>query len=201
MCIMKSMKRSYQLKQRAQSRDRTRQRIVDAAIALHQSKGLAATTISDIAERAKVGKVTVYRHFPDEAALVGACSGQYFQRHPLPDTEDWRRIGDAHERLRLGLREAYRYHRATEAMMAQVLSEARGLPIMEPYNAHWRRAVEILVEPWSASTIDKVLLKAGLALALTFETWHLLVRSEGLTDAQAIELMMRLTCDCRPMAP
>ena len=186
------MKRSYQLKQRAQNRNRTRQRIVDAAIALHQSKGLAATTIGDIAERAKVGKVTVYRHFPDEAALVGACSGQYFQHHPLPDIEDWRRIGDAHERLLLGLRETYRYHRATEAMMARVLSEARDLPIMEPYHAHWKRAAEILAEPWSASTIDKVLLNAGLALALTFETWHTLVRSEGLTDAQAIELMMRL---------
>lgn len=194
------MKRSYHLKQRAQSRDRTRQKIVEAAIALHQSKGLAATTISDIAERAKVGKVTVYRHFPDEAALVGACSGQYFQRHPLPDIEGWRRIGDACERLRLGLRETYRYHRETEAMMAQVLAEARDLPIMEPYHAHWRHAAEVLAEPWSASITDKVLLNAGLALALTFETWHLLVRAEGLTDDRAIELMMRLTCDC-PTTP
>ena len=178
-----------------------RQKIVDAAIALHQAKGLAATSISDIAKRAKVGKVTVYRHFPDEAALVGACSGQYFQRHPLPEIEAWRRIGDARKRLRVGLQETYSYHRSTEAMMARVLSEARDLPIVEPYHAHWRRAVEILAEPWSASTIDKVLLDAGLAVALTFETWHLLVRSEGLTDAQAIELMMRLTCDCPTTSP
>ena len=195
LCIMNFMKRSYQLKKRAQTRDRTRQRIVDAAIALHQSKGLAATTIGDIAGRAKVGKVTVYRHFPDEAALVSACSGQYFRLHPLPDVEDWRRIGDAHERLRLGLRETYRYHRETEAMMARVLSEARDLPIMEPYHAHWRRAAEILAEPWSTSMRDKALLNAALALTLAFETWHLLVRSERLSDVQAIELMMRLTCD------
>jgi len=114
---MKSMKRPYQLKRRAESQDRTRQKIVDAAIALHQSKGLAATTVEDIARRAKVGKVTVYRHFPDEVALVGACSGQYFQRHPLPDIEDWRNIGDPPERLRRGLRDTYRYHRETEAMM------------------------------------------------------------------------------------
>jgi AcrR family transcriptional regulator len=199
-CIVNIMKRSYQLKRRAESRDRTRQKIVDAAIALHQSKGLAATSVGDIAERAKVGKVTVYRHFPDEAALVGACSGQYFQRHPFPDIEEWRGIGDASERLRRGLRDSYRYHRATEPMMTRVLAEARDLPLMAPYHAYWRGAADILAAAWpvSASARDKALLKAGLALALGFDSWHLLVRGQGLTDDQAIELMMRLTSDCPP---
>ena len=199
-CITNIMKRSYQLKRRAEAQGRTRQKIVDAAIELHQSKGLAATTVGDIAQRAKVGKVTVYRHFPDEAALVGACSGQYFQRHPLPDIEDWRRIGDASERLRHGLRDTYRYHRETEPMMIQVLAEARDLPIMDPYHAHWRRAADILADPWSASARDKAPLNAALALALAFDTWHLLVRAQRLTDNQAIELMIRLTCDCPPNA-
>lgn len=200
MSIMKSMKRPYQLKRRAESQDRTRQKIVDAAIALHQSKGLAATTVEDIARRAKVGKVTVYRHFPDEVALVGACSGQYFQRHPLPDIEDWRNIGDPPERLRRGLRDTYRYHRETEAMMSRILPEARGLPVMAPYDDHWRRAADILAEPWPASPGGKALLKAGVALALAFDTWQLLARGQGLSDDQAIELMMRLTRDCPPGA-
>jgi AcrR family transcriptional regulator len=88
------MTRSYRLKRRAERQDQTRQKIVEAAIALHQDKGLAATTMADVAERAGVGRVTVYRHFPDEAALVGACSGQYFERHPLPDPELWLEIAD-----------------------------------------------------------------------------------------------------------
>lgn len=196
LCIANIMRRTYRLKRRAESQAQTRQKIVDAAIDLHQSKGLAATTVGDIAERAKVGKVTVYRHFPDEAALVGACSGKYFQRHPLPAIEDWRHIEDASERLRHGLHDTYRYHRETEPMMVRVLAEARELPIMAPYHAHWRRAVEILAEPWSASTRDKALLSAALALALTFETWHLLARTQHLSDNEAIELVMRLTGDC-----
>lgn len=198
MCIMKGMKRPYQLKRRAESQDRTRQKIVDAAIELHQAKGIAATSMGDIAEAAGVGKVTVYRHFADEAALVGACSGQYFHRHPLPDIEAWREVADAAERLRRGLHETYRYHRETEAMMARVLPEARGLPIMAPYDDHWRRAAEILTEPWPAKGRAGALLRAAIALALSFDSWRLLVRGQGLSDRQAADLMMRLAGDCPP---
>jgi AcrR family transcriptional regulator len=194
------MKRPYQLRQRAESQGRTRQKIIDAAIELHQAKGLVATSMSDIAARAKVGKVTVYRHFPDEAALVGACSGEYFQRHPFPDPEDWRGIRDASERLRRGLRDTYAYHRETEPMIARVLADARDLPVMVPYHTHWQRAADVLAAAWPAAARRKAPLRAALALALSFDTWRLLVRGQRLTDDQAIELMIRLTSDCRTTA-
>jgi len=189
--------RSYQLKRRAERQDGTRQKIVEAAIALHQDKGLAATTIADVAARAKVGRVTVYRHFPDEAALVGACSGQYLERHPFPDPEPWRSVTDPVEKVRRGLRETYAYHRETEPMMASVLAEARDRPLMAPYHAHWQRCAEILAAGWRLKAGRKAQLKAACALALSFDTWRLLVREQGLTDAQAIDLMLRLTCDCQ----
>ena len=198
MCITNIMTRSYQLKRRAENQDRTRQKIIDAAIELHQTKGLAATKVSDIAVRAEVGKVTVYRHFPDEAALVGACSGQYFKRHPLPEPELWRSIQDATARLRRGLRETYAYHRETEAMMTRIHAEASDHPVMAPYHAHWQRAADVLAAAWPATGHRKVLLHAALALALSFDTWRTLVRVQSLTDDQAIALMLRLTCDCPP---
>ncbi len=194
------MTRSYQLKRRAERQDRTRQKIVAAAIALHQEKGLAATTMSDVAERAKVGRVTVYRHFPDEAALVGACSGQYFERHPLPDPEPWRSVVNPAERLRRGLREIYAYHSETEPMMVSVLAEIRDLSVMAPYHAHWQRCAEVLATAWPLSGRRKEHLFAACALALSFNTWRTLVRGHGLTNAQAIDLMLRLTCDCRSNA-
>jgi AcrR family transcriptional regulator len=189
--------RSYQLKRRAERQDETRQRIVEAATALHQDKGLAATTMSDVAARAKVGRVTVYRHFPEEAALVGACSGQYFERHPFPDPEPWLAVDDSVERLRRGLRETYAYHRETEPMMASVLAEARDHPLMAPYHAHWQCCAEVLAAGWRLRGSRKAQLKAACALALSFGTWRMLVREQGFTDAQAIGLMLRLTCDCR----
>ena len=82
--------RTYQLKRRAERQDQTRQRIVDAAIALHTTVGPAWTTVSAIAERAGVQRHTVYSHFPDERALGLACSGCYVERSPLPDASTWR---------------------------------------------------------------------------------------------------------------
>jgi len=190
--------RSYQLKRRAERQDQTRQRIIEAAIELHQTVGPAATTVSEIAERAQVGRVTVYRHFPDEPTLARACSGQYFERHPFPDPDSWQAIADPVERLRTGLRETYAYHRATEAMITRILADARDHPVVAPYHAHWRHAADVLTEPWRERGRRRTLLRAGIALALSFDTWRTLTREQHLTDGQALELMLRLTCDCAP---
>jgi len=186
------MNRPYTLKKRAEAQAETRQSIVEATIALHQERGVAGTSVSDIAERAGVGKVTVYRHFPDEAALLSACSGQYFERHPLPDPEDWRAVNDPDARLRLGLAETYAFHRETAQMMARVLPELRGAPIMAPYDAHWRRAADVLLDAWPEARRSEEL-RAAIALALSFDAWRVLAQEQGLSDAQAADLMVRLT--------
>jgi AcrR family transcriptional regulator len=192
---MIEMSRSYQLKRRAERQDETRQRIVEAAIELHQTIGPAATTMSQIAERARVGRVTVYRHFPDESTLARACSGQYFERHPLPDPDAWQAIADPSERLRTGLTQTYAYHSATEAMMTRVLADARDHPVMAPYHAHWSRAADVLVTPWRRRGRRRKLLRAAIALALSFDTWRTLVREQLLESENALELMLRVTVD------
>lgn len=195
------MTRDYRLNERARRQAETRRKIVEAAIELHQAKGVAATSMRDIAERAGVGTVTVYRHFADDTALLEACSGTYLERHPLPDPEAWRGIPAPRERLREGLRQTYAYHRATEPMMASVLAEVSGLPAAAPYEAAWRRAAEVLLEAWPGPARCDMMLRAALALALRFETWQVLTGREGLSDAQAADLMVRLTCDCDDAAP
>ncbi len=195
---MNIMTRSYQLRQRAESQNRTRQKIVEAAIELHQTKGPAATSMADIAERAEVGKVTVYRHFPDDAEMINACSGLFFERHPFPDQEHWRSIPDASERFRQGLSDTYAYHRSTEAMMNHVMAEMRDDPLMAPYHDHWRQAADVLIAPWAMTGSRRKQLKAAITLALSFETWRALVQGNGLTESQAVDLMLCLTCECPP---
>lgn len=50
-------------------RERTRQRLYDAAVELIAERGYAATTVDQIAERAGVAKGTVYYNFAGKAAL------------------------------------------------------------------------------------------------------------------------------------
>ena len=189
------MARAYQQRRRADRHEETRQRIIEATIDLHPTVGPAATTLSDIAERAKVGRVTVYRHFPDEPTLSRACSGQYFERHPFPDLERWSAIPDAGERLRTGLLESYAYHRATEAMITHVLADARDHPVVEPYHAYWRNAADVLTEPWRRQGRRRTLLRAAIGLAIGFDAWRALARDQHLSDDQAVELMLRLASD------
>ncbi len=192
---MMSMSRTYELKKRAERQDETRRRIVEATIELHQTIGPNATSMAEIAERANVGRVTVYRHFPDEPTLALACSGLYFARHPFPDPAAWETISDPVERLRTGLSDSYAYHGETEAMITRVLADARDNPVVEPYHAHWRHAADVLTRPWRARGRRKTLLRAGIGLALSFDTWRTLRREQGLSDEQALELMLRLTRD------
>ena len=63
------MARKYELRERAESVAETRARIVEATVALHAQLGPARTTITAIADRANVQRLTVYRHFPDELSL------------------------------------------------------------------------------------------------------------------------------------
>lgn len=184
--------RDYRKKKRAEREDATRLRIVEATIELHRTIGPTATTVSEIAERAGVGRVTVYRHFPDEPTLSRACSGLYMERNPLPEPVRWLAIPDPTDRLRSALAEVYAYHHANEAMFSHVLADARDHEVMGPYHAHWQRAADILVAPWRARGRARKLLRAAISLALSFDTWRTLTRDHGLSDPQAVDVALRL---------
>ena len=119
------MKRRYELKKRAERQAQTRQRIVEAAVALHRERGVAGTTVTEIAERAGVQRLTVYNHFPDEGALLEGCSGHWGALHPLPDVSAWAAIGDLEPRVRAALRDLYAYYEETEPMTEKFLRDPR----------------------------------------------------------------------------
>lgn len=48
-------------------------RLLDAAQKLLATKGIRATTVSEVAEAAGVSRAWLYRHFPDKTALLGAA--------------------------------------------------------------------------------------------------------------------------------
>ena len=190
--------RKYELKQRAQSQAETRQRIVEATVELHGSIGPARTTISSIAELAGVQRLTVYRHFPDDQSLFRACSGHWAGLHPRPDYSRWAALDDPTERLRVALGELYAYYRATEAMSANVRRDLPELPALQevaaPLALYWVEARAVLDRGWKARGHRWKLLRAVVGHAVEFETWRSLARRQGLSDADAGEVMVRLVC-------
>jgi AcrR family transcriptional regulator len=187
------MTRKYDMKRRSERQEETRRRIVEATVELHQTVGMARTTISAIAKKAGVQRLTVYRHFPDERALFSACSGHWSAANPPPDPASWTQIADPEERLRSALAEVYGYHRRTEPMISNVVRDAQVHPltreIAEPYFQHWERMRYVLATGWGVGDERLALLLGTLGHALDFQTWRSLVRQQGLSDEQAVEAM------------
>jgi AcrR family transcriptional regulator len=80
----KQGKRGYRLGRRAETADETRQRIVEATYALHAERGIADTSMKDIAERAGVSVGTVYHHFPTYPDAIAACGAHTALTVPAP---------------------------------------------------------------------------------------------------------------------
>ncbi|MBV8226289.1 MAG: helix-turn-helix transcriptional regulator, partial [Verrucomicrobia bacterium] len=54
------------------SADRTRQRILDAALHTFSKDGIRGATTRKIAQKARVNEVTLFRHFRSKEQLLGA---------------------------------------------------------------------------------------------------------------------------------
>jgi AcrR family transcriptional regulator len=188
-------KRPYRMKRRAELEARTRQRITESAVALHGTLGPARTSISAIAAYAGVRRATVYRHFPDEAALFTACTSHWTASNPAPDTGPWAAVEDPVERLHRALSELYGYYRRTEHMLENVLRDEESMPVITEmlggYRAYLTVARETLLRGRRGRGAAGRHVRAAIGHALAFATWRSLTREQGLDDPQAAELMCR----------
>ena len=188
--------RRYEKKRRAELEAETRRRITESAMELHGTVGPSRTSISAVAERAGVRRSTVYRHFPDEAALFTACSTHFAETNPLPDLASWGSIGDPDERLRVALDELYGYYRRTESMMDNLLRDEMTMPIVRrlftPFREYLAAARDTLVRGHHTRGRQRDELRAAIGHALAFTTWRSLTREQELDDSQAAERMCGL---------
>lgn len=184
--------RPYRKRRRAELEQHTTRRITEATVALHREVGPAKTTISAVAERAGVQRLTVYRHFSDERQLVHACSAHWSAEHPPPDPSPWPEIADPEQRLRRALEAFYAYYASDEAMIGNVLRDAPSMPALAETIAgfpdYLAAVVEVLAAGWAARGRRRELLLAAIGHVLDFETWRSLERRQGLDRARAIAL-------------
>ena len=188
--------RPYRKRRRAEAEAQTRERITEATVALHGSVGPARTTVSEVARRAGVQRATVYRHFPDEEALFGACTAHYWARHPAPDPSAWASLADPRRRLERGLTEIYDWYSATQAMLTATGRDADRVPAMAQATAAFIGYLEgvrsILLRGRRERGHARRRVSAAAAHALDFATWRSLVLAQGLDRDEAVRLMVGL---------
>ena len=203
----KRSKRKYELKKRAAKMAQTRRRIAQAAAELHGTIGPARTSLSAVARRAGVQRHTLYRHFPTEAELFGACSAHFFSEHPLPEAGAWRGIRDPRERLQRVLSELYAYYERTERMFSNVLRDAELIEDLRPTLVPMRKFLDDLADTvgqgWSATARRRHLLTAAIHHVLDFRSWLSLSAEGRITRDEAIELaigLVEVAAGARPEA-
>lgn len=181
--------RKYTLRKRADRQERTRDRIVAAAMKLHQELGPADTTISAIADEAGVQRLTVYRHFPTEAEIFGACSTKWLELHPPPDVSTIEHANPGRQTRAL-LLALYRYFDETAPMWAAVYPDLGKVPVLEETMAGF--------DAWQAGIAERLVaaraparskrLRATVRHAVAFPTWQSL-REQGLGSTAMAKLV------------
>lgn len=193
--------RPYRKRKRAEQEEETRRRITEAAMELHGTVGPAKTSITDVARRAGVSRMTVYNHFPTEVDLFTACSAHWSSLNPFPDPGPWKDIADPAERLRRALEELYAWYALHEqGMLGHVLTDMPVVPalaeVMEGLWGSWsEEVVAVLASGWSPpGAADERALLAALRLSIDFGTFRVLSGS-GLDADRAAGLVGRMVVE------
>jgi len=134
---------------RRQAVDETRQRIVDATVALHGEQGVDGTSWEDIARKADVALATVYRHFPTLNELVPACGQQVAGIIRPPTLQSVRKtIGDVPDqtsRVGLMVQEIYEFYDRGSVFFAVALRDANQVQALAEWFKAWDAAREEIV--------------------------------------------------------
>lgn len=93
-------RRTYRMDKRAGAAEATRRRIVEACFELHCRKGIADTTMTEIAAQAKVSVGTVYHHFPRYEDAITACGAHAAAKVPPPGPDIFDGLDGLEDRLK-----------------------------------------------------------------------------------------------------
>lgn len=187
-------RRKYDLKKRAEQQEQTRRRIIEAAMTLQEELGPRNTTISAVAKRAGVQRLTVYRHFQDDTALFQACTAHWLELNHLPDSQEWSEKCLPEERTLVALQALFSYYRKTEAMWTHVYRDLEATPALQEQTAEVESyLVQVrndLLKAWKPSGDRRRDTRATLDHCLRFATWQSM-NEQGLGDKMIASLALR----------
>jgi len=140
--------RKYTMDKRKAAVEETRQRILEATLALHAEKGIFGTSWQDIAHRADVSVGTVYKHFPSLEELVPACGELMYALTRPPSLEDAPQIfagaSSLEERLGRLIEELLAFYERGASYIETDFQERR-LPAVVEWEAYMRATIAGLV--------------------------------------------------------
>lgn len=185
---IKSAARSYRLGRRAETAEETRRRIVEATYALHSERGIAGTTMKDIAERAGVSVGTVYHHFPSYPDAIAACGAFATVRVPAPTAAIYEGAAGRRERVQRLARALFDYYERQPAL-SSVRRDAHIAEMLQVHAAHEAaNRLALAVEAVGTASTDA---RGAVAALVDVEVYHSFQR-QGFGPASAADAVAAL---------
>jgi AcrR family transcriptional regulator len=181
--------RHYNLGRRAEAREETRQKIVDATVALHARQGSSATTYAEIAKAADVAVPTVYNHFPTRADLLAGCTSHVMAGAPVPDEDPFARANTFRERLRIAATSLFTMYEYLDPWLSWTVREIAQVPELQPLEEQRRELREAIIrqalEPRFGKRVPSALLATASAL-FDFPAWLTIAAHTGKENAARV---------------
>ncbi len=182
--------RKYELGKRTEAIEETRRRIIDATFDLHREKGVVATSMQDVAERADVALRTVYNHYPTIDDLVAGCTNRVISLLSPPTPEIFGGLDTFEERMRRLVEELFAMYERGSAMIEVARCEQSEVAGLADYVASEAAMREELVrEALRPFKPHGRTVREATALA-DFYVWKAFTQ-QNLTTRQAVDVVHR----------
>jgi AcrR family transcriptional regulator len=193
--------RKYEMGKRRATVEETRQRILEATLALHSEKGIFGTSWQDIARRADVSVGTVYKHFPSLDELVPACGELMYAITRPPSLEDAPQIfagaSSLEERLERLIGELFGFYERGAPYIETDFQERR-LPMVQEWEVYMRATIAGLVREALVSAGPDERTVGTISALLDFSTFKSFLDRDIPKDQAAKTINEVLLCwiDC-----
>ena len=173
--------------------EKTRRRILAAALDEYAVTGIADASMASIARRADLAAGTVLYHFPDADVLADAVMAASVERMAVPEPETVSSAGDLADRVRVMTSELFRvYACSTTEYLAWTKSQ--GHPAMAAAEAWYNERYTALL--LAALGEGHITMDDGMGLqivsALIEPGFRANLVQRSLTDEQAVDETVRL---------
>ena len=132
--------RTYSMQARGAQAARTRERILDAALANYRERGIGATSLQAIARHAGVSAATVLNHFGSADELARVVVGQLSDSLRIPDDREWPERGHQ-QRVRRLVREMFAFYDRSQPWFEIFRSELGTDQSLRDGEVAYRRAI------------------------------------------------------------
>ena len=181
--------RSYTMRARAESTIRTRERILDAVIALSEERLSVEIILADVAARAGVTVQTVLRHFGSRQGLFQQAQARQVAQVRVERATP---VGDAASAVRVIVAFYDRLGEWSLRLQAQEHSDGLCRQTVEVGRRVHREWVEEVFAPQLVGRRDRKELVDLLVVATDVLTWKTLRRDGGMDRSTTCKRMLRL---------